>query len=389
MAKKMNIVLVTNHLTPYRRKFYDEFFKQCEQLEIQFTVLLMTKCEPKRNWDYENLKVDYSILLNGFHLNFPINNHLNFDVIKQLKRIKPDLVLMAGSYMYYTNWLVMMLKKRIHYPIIYWNEAHFNEKRDYNRIILKIRDVFRRIIFPNFDGYWYSGKMSKEFVQYYSNNDPKLYFVPNLIDHSKYILTNQYSNNKKEQIKNKLDIKKDSFTIIIPARLSQEKGIHTFLTLLSKCDIQKRLTILIPGTGDYKQIIEKNIPEDKLIDVRLLGFQSEKNMLALYSISNLFLLPSLSDPNPLTCIEALWCGLPLLVSTHVGNYPEVIKKGVNGEVFDYSKPEEAKCIIEKVMNANNEWFKHAKKESLLIADKIYNSNKVISRVINKMIMDFE
>ena len=39
------------------------------------------------------------------------------------------------------------------------------------------------------------------------------------------------------------------------------------------------------------------------------------------------ILPSLSDPNPLSCIEACWSANPLIVSEHVGNNPEIITEG--------------------------------------------------------------
>jgi glycosyltransferase involved in cell wall biosynthesis len=46
------------------------------------------------------------------------------------------------------------------------------------------------------------------------------------------------------------------------------------------------------------------------------------------------LLPSLRDPNPLSVIEALWAGLPLLISDRCGNWPEAVEQGVNGWVID-------------------------------------------------------
>ena len=99
-------------------------------------------------------------------------------------------------------------------------------------------------------------------------------------------------------------------------------------------------------------------------------------------------MPSLSNPNPLTCIEALWCGLPLLVSTHVGNYPEVIRIGKNGFVFDYSKPEEAVNIISQVIASSSEWRTNAKKVSLDIATIVYNPKNVIDRSIKELIKDW-
>ena len=58
------ILLVTNHLTPYRKIFYSKFHQICESKGIDFKVLLMTKIEPKRNWDYNSLKIPFAHLYN-------------------------------------------------------------------------------------------------------------------------------------------------------------------------------------------------------------------------------------------------------------------------------------------------------------------------------------
>lgn len=128
---------------------------------------------------------------------------------------------------------------------------------------------------------------------------------------------------------------------IIPARLSPEKGILNFMDLLVKTKFKEsNITIIIPGTGPLESNIKAKIT-DLGLKISLLGFQNQKEMAELYALSDVFVLPSLSDSNPLTCIEALWSGKPLLVSAHVGNYPEVIEEGVNGYVFDYSKSPQA------------------------------------------------
>ena len=68
-------------------------------------------------------------------------------------------------------------------------------------------------------------------------------------------------------------------------------------------------------------------------------------MLKLYAQADGFCLPSLSDPNPLATIEALWARLPLLLSNRVGNHPECLEEAQNGFLFD---PQEASSIVTAV-----------------------------------------
>ena len=135
-----SIVLITNEINPYRKCFYDKLFDYCKLLNIKFTVLLMTRVEHGYNWDYEKVKSNYAILMKGIHFSFPINNYLNLEVVKYLKLLKPDIVLMAGSYFYYTNWLAIAYRHKLKYPIYFWSETHLNEKRIYASYNMKIRE---------------------------------------------------------------------------------------------------------------------------------------------------------------------------------------------------------------------------------------------------------
>jgi glycosyltransferase involved in cell wall biosynthesis len=62
------------------------------------------------------------------------------------------------------------------------------------------------------------------------------------------------------------------------------------------------------------------------------GFIPEEQLPDLYSSADIFVLPSLWEVLPISLLEALACGAPLLVSDAGGN-PEVVENGVNGFVF--------------------------------------------------------
>jgi glycosyltransferase involved in cell wall biosynthesis len=61
--------------------------------------------------------------------------------------------------------------------------------------------------------------------------------------------------------------------------------------------------------------------------VRLLGARSE--IPALLNALDIFVLPSLSEGLPMSLLEAMACGLPV-VATQVGGMPEVIVHGHTG-----------------------------------------------------------
>ena len=175
--------------------------------------------------------------------------------------------------------------------------------------------------------------MSKSFIDKYAPSDREMYFVTNLIDNERYHTETQRLRKSKNVLLKKWGVSGVEKTAVIPARLSKEKGIDCFFNILKSAKNKDKLLVLIPGTGPIEQELKKIVQQHNL-NVRFLGYQQQTEMIELYALADIFILPSLSDPNPLTCVEALWCGLPLYVSNHVGNYPEVVAEGVNGYESD-------------------------------------------------------
>lgn len=378
----MSLVILTNIMTPYRKFFYDELNKECKKNNIDFYVVLMADTEQGRHWNYEKLKTDYSILLPHKTLKIgKIEIHINKKIKNVYKKIKPSIVICGGSYLYPAIWRTISLSKKMNFRIVQWNESHLNESRNYGYLKLKIRDFLRKKVISKFHTFWCAGSFAKKFVEKYAPENSEYIFVPNLIDVNKFSLTEQYSKQTLQNIKENLDIPSENRVYITPARLTPVKGIVEFLELYKDCEIQKT-TYLIVGDGELKDEISDFIDKNN-IDVRLLGYKSEEEVIELYAISDGFILPSKSDPNPLTCIEACWCRLPLLVSTHVGNYPEIVKNGENGFVFDYKKTKETKEKINQFLKASNDWYDNAKEISYNVAKNIYNPNTAVKRIIKE------
>jgi glycosyltransferase involved in cell wall biosynthesis len=379
------VILLTNILTPYRVYFYDLLYKEFKSNKIEFKVLVTGKSEPNRNWNYDDLKREYTILMYGKILILPDNIfiHINFGIKKYIVDEKPNLIISAGSYLYPALWTVLRCKKKLNFSVFYWNESHLNEQRKYGTLKLLFREKIRSFIFKKFDGFWYGGLLSLEFINKYSNDFSIKIFVPNLVDDKFYISSVTFTNEIKQEIKIKYNIESSKIIVICPARITWVKGQLDFLKLFFKSNFNLFFLVLFVGDGDLENEL-KNLSVDNN-NVKFLGSRNQSEMLELYSVSNLFLLPSLSDANPLTCIESLWSGLPLLISKNVGNYPEVVNIGENGFVFDYNDSNSLDNILKKIVNKDKLWFRNASNESLRIANKFYNSEKSTVRIIKETI----
>lgn len=371
----MKIVLYTNIMTPYRKYFYDLFYEECTSNGDEFIVLVMSENENNRLWYYKDFKAPYTKLLKGKTISIGETYiHFNSELIKILKKLSPDIVIASGSYLCPGTWKIADLKNKLKYRALFWSESHLGESRDYGGIRIHIREMLRKSFYTKFDGFLCPGKLAFEFVDTYVKTDKIKIYVPNLVDES------IFKKNSEE-----IDLlcynlhKKDKIILFIPARLSKVKGLGPFIELLSKTENKSKICLVVAGDGKLLDEL-KNQANCLGVEAYFIGSKSQNEVAKLYKSCDIFALPSLSDPNPLTCIEALWSKKPLLVSNHVGNYPEVINQGENGYMFSYDSPLEAISIIDNITSKDSQWLKEAGKKSYNIALELYDSYKAVQRI---------
>lgn len=381
----MNIVLLTNILNPYRKAFYDELYKQCMKKGHRFQVLVMSPKEYNREWEYDDYKGDYTILLKcrAYRIkHLPIYH--NPDLKKRLKEISPDIVIMAGGYMLPSVWKACGYRKRLQYKIYFWSESHLDEKREYSSGLLKIRDNIRRNFYKKFDGFWYPGEKALQLIQKYARPDAECYQIPNLIDNDKFLDGVEKGKLSRTEIREKYHLSPDKKVLFAPMRLHWVKGLIPFLEIVKESDYKEQIQIVVAGSGELEGEIRKKA-EELGIDLKLLGYCEEEKVIELYRAADVFFMSSLSDPSPLSCVEAIWCGLPLFVSEHVGNYPEVVRQGENGYVYSYGDKRQAVIYLDELMRRDEIWYENVAEISRNIAEEHFELKRVTKRLLEEML----
>lgn len=378
------IVLLTNILSPYRKAFYQAMYEQGKAYDIDFRVLLMNDTESDRQWRYEDYCGDYSTLLKKKVLFGKKDSlYINTDLKEKLDQLKPDMLVLSGSYTFLPVWQALSWsKKNRNCRLLFWSESHMDEIRDYHRIKYMIRELVRKTFYSRMEGFWHPGQKAKDLIQKYAKKDAFYIQVPNLIENQMFQELAEQCAGKTADIRNKYHLSTSKKLFFAPMRLSKVKGILPFLEMIYGLPIEykKKVQFAIAGEGELQQKIEQYIDEHHL-DVVLLGYRSNMEVGELMCASDVVFLSSLSDPNPLTCIEALWCKKPLYVSRHVGNAPEVIISGENGYVFAYEDQADALQKLENLIDAVASWYQHAAEVSETIAneqfDVVMNTERIL------------
>jgi len=137
---------------------------------------------------------------------------------------------------------------------------------------------------------------------------------------------------------NQLEAKVCPHNFIYVGRLSKEKNIEILLSAYSKVKLGNEQAadwgLIIVGDGPEKEHLQQMVDKLGVRDVCFTGGRKWSEIPRYYALSDVFVLPSLSEPWGLVVNEAMVCGLPVLVSSCCGSAPDLVSERINGFTFE-------------------------------------------------------
>lgn len=195
----------------------------------------------------------------------------------------------------------------------------------------------------------------------------------NMIDSDKFrIKTTPIEN---EAIRQKYGIDNSYKIVLFTGRFSPEKGIKELLLAFRQLDVSNTILLVVGGyyfdSGMHSSFEkEMKILVDSMEGkVKFTGYVDYKKIPELYSIADIVVIPSVwDDPAPLTVIESLSSGKPL-ITTYSGGIPEyadensavILKRdnlvvALRDAMEDLlNNPTKCKQLSEKALNLTKSW----------------------------------
>lgn len=143
-------------------------------------------------------------------------------------------------------------------------------------------------------------------------------------------------------------------TILFVGRLHPIKGIDDLIKALKIVLIEfpdAELTII--GKGAERETLEELCQDlDLEKHITFVGPVPNKEIKKFMINSKILVLPSRSEGFPVTILEAMACGLPI-VATRVGGVPDIIDDGINGYLVEKNNPNDLAIGIMKCLKEEN------------------------------------
>ena len=143
------------------------------------------------------------------------------------------------------------------------------------------------------------------------------------------------------------DPRDPGFTLLYAGRLLLQKGLGTLLEALIL--LPPRVRLVLAGPGDPQPwrdfAASLGVAPSRLTFLGPVAFEA---MPALYHRADALILPSFTESCPMTALEAMASGTPLIASK-VGGVPEIVRDGETGWLFPAGHAHSLALRIRQVM----------------------------------------
>lgn len=218
-------------------------------------------------------------------------------IIKIVKEFNPDII--------FTNHLYIMtsIVASLNLNCKIFAFCHGTDLRQ-----LYKNDIHKELIcnnIPKLDGiFCLSEKQKGEIVEVFNFNKDKVYVIGGGYDLEFYYDDKEKIYDRNSKIK-----------LIYAGKFSRAKGVIYLLKAFEKIKDKYNVELILAGNGtgeEYKEIIKFS---EKLSDkVKLYGYMSKKEISDLFRSCDIFIMPSFYEGLSLVTIEAIACGLKVVMN---------------------------------------------------------------------------
>lgn len=209
--------------------------------------------------------------------------------------------------------------------------------------------------------------------------DKSLSTVPILSKKQSFIVPNGIVIKRGKNIRNNLNIKDEQFLLLFTGRIHRKKGIHFIIEAMKRVDNNKLLFLIVGHKEDIEYANYLTRISEELNGKVIWKESVPANMIwDYYSSSNLFVLPSYDENFGMVVVEAMSCGLPVLISKNVCIWREVQADNA-GFVVNQDVNEMAQILKKCVENPL--LLREISQNARQSAESRYDINKVASLMI--------
>ncbi len=330
----MRVLFLNNIPSPYRVDFFDELGKSCE-----LTVLFERDQASDRDKRWKSKTSSYynAVFLKGKKLG--ADGAFCPGVISWLDKRKFD-IFVIGCYSTPTSMLAIEVLKLKNIPFVLNADGGFLKKDSKFKYMLKKH-------FISSAKWWLStGKSTTQYLCHYGANKENTFTYPFTSIWEKEVLKKHLTKEEKLAIRRELGINGKKVAISV-GQLIHRKGYDLLLRAWEKVD--KEFELLIIGSGEDKESLEKLKEEKEIHSITFIDFKTKEELKKYYLAADIFILPTREDIWGLVVNEAMAYALPVITTDRCIAGLELINQGENGYLLKIDELQHLSSYVEAIL----------------------------------------
>ncbi|HOJ64084.1 MAG TPA: glycosyltransferase [Spirochaetota bacterium] len=371
--KKLRIAYFMDNFFPQVNGVVTSSINTCFEMARRGHEIFGVTIKPE---DFKDYPEDYFPFPVYFQDGFPAEFYPDFyftypfdkNVFIKIKEFNPDIIHFHAPFT--IGYQAIRIARKLKVPVVGTFHTFFAEKEYLSIVGLEKWTILQKI------GWWYSNNFFNrcdavvspgiQTAKILKENGLKSYLeiISNGVDVDKY---------KNFNFKNDLniEIKDDEQWILYVGRVSKEKCIDTLIDAVEiAMNKNSKIRLLVVGGGPYISQLEKIAINKKIRDkIVITGLIPNKKLLesGIFKKMKVFVTASTSENQPMTILEAIMFGLPI-IGVNARGVPELIED--NGFIVEPNNPEKLAEKILELLSCEELRLRFSKK-SLELSEK-YN-----------------
>lgn len=172
----------------------------------------------------------------------------------------------------------------------------------------------------------------------------------------------------------------ETVKILFVSRLIERKGLQYIIPKLPEIQMasDKKIRLMVVGDGPYKEELIRITNEYKAQDIiSFEGYKDKKEILSYYQEADIFILPSKKEGMPNVVLEAMACGLPIVMTPCEGSRELITDNGYITRVTDFGQ------YIIRLCN-DNELRKKMGQNSRIQAEEMFAWSTIVDAYIGEI-----
>lgn len=249
-------------------------------------------------------------------------------ILKGLGRKKPDVIITEGFF----QWTPMVIL----YSLIHGVPVYMGYERTAHteRFAPRWKKLHRKLTDKFITGYFVNGTETKQYLESLGVASKKIHIGGMNADSEGLRKgVSSITDTQKEELRRKMHITNEGIVFLYSGQFILRKGIIYLLEAWKK-HIRKYPHDHLVLIGDGETFQDYSTRFASFESLHFMGRIPYDEVYKFYSISDVFVIPTLEDNWCLVVPEAMACGMPVACSKYNGGAVDLIREGENGTVFD-------------------------------------------------------